>query len=63
MFDFRRATVFLFGTPLLKAQNDQICYKLWGAWPPRLPWLRLCMRQWTWESRSVKWKRLEVTVC
>jgi len=22
MFDFRRATVFLFGTPLLKAQND-----------------------------------------
>jgi len=22
MFDFRRATVFLFGTPFLKAQND-----------------------------------------
>jgi len=22
MFDFRRATVFLFGTPPLKAQND-----------------------------------------
>jgi len=22
MFDLRRATVFLFGTPLLKAQND-----------------------------------------
>jgi len=22
MFDSRRATVFLFGTPLLKAQND-----------------------------------------
>ena len=22
MFDFRRATVFLFGTPLLKARND-----------------------------------------
>jgi len=22
MFDFRQATVYLFGTPLLKAQND-----------------------------------------
>jgi len=25
MFDFRQATVFLFGTPFLKAQNDWIC--------------------------------------
>ena len=25
VFDFRRATVFLLGTPLLKAQNDQMC--------------------------------------
>lgn len=35
MLDFRRATVFLFGTPYLKAQNDQICWKL-GVHGPRL---------------------------
>jgi len=25
MFDFRQTTALLFGTPLLKAQDDQIC--------------------------------------
>jgi len=33
MFDFGRAAVFLFGTPLLKAQNDCIRHKLGGHDP------------------------------
>jgi len=46
MFDFRRATVFLFGTLLLKAQNDYIwCNFGWCMTPgcdyverPNRPW-------------------------
>jgi len=29
--------------PPLKAQNDYICSTFGGAWPPGLPWLRLCV--------------------
>jgi len=34
LFDFGRATVFLFETSLFKAQIHYICYKFWGGMAP-----------------------------
>ena len=39
-FDFKPSNSILFGT----AQNDKICLKFWGKWPPCNPWLRIWIR-------------------
>jgi len=41
MFDFKRATVFLFGTPLFKAKMTKYAKMFEGGMPLRPSWLRL----------------------